>query len=159
MKDFNQISNGFIFLKATSTTAKNNFLMDCGLSIGASLFSYGYQEIHYDNLPLVNSYKISRDKIFVIAKIQNHHFTNTSDRILITLPHKVDLSGTHEEKVHLIIFKANANINTPFLNHVFEFCNGKDWNITNDMESASLICLSRIITYDDLDRSHLLPLL
>lgn len=159
MKGFNQFSNDFIFLKATPTTAHTDFHMDCGLSIGASLFPYGYQEIHDDILPPITSNNIIQGKIYVIAKTKDRDHTNISDRILIAFPCSVGISGTQEEKVRLIIFKSDATLDTPFLNHVFEFCNGKYWNINNDMQTEYFTLISRIISYENLDQDHLLPLL
>lgn len=95
MSDFNQISNDFIFLKATPTTANTDFHMDCGLSIGASLFPYGYQELHDDILPPITSNNIIPDKLFVIAKIKKRCHTNISDRILIAFPCS-NISSTQE---------------------------------------------------------------
>jgi len=164
MNNLDQLINALIFLKATQNTANTVFNFACSLSIESALFSYGYRQIHHDRLPSIISNKIEKDKIFVIAKIKNHHLTGNSDRILIALPFHIDITDmTHdkktEEKVRIIIIKPRINQEKSLLNLSFDLCNDKNWDIKKDMKTKSLICLSRIIDYEDLDERHLLPLL
>jgi len=164
MNKLDQFINTLIFIKATQNTANTVFNFACSLSIESALFSYGYRQIHHDRLPSITSSKIEEDKIFVIAKIKKHQVTSISDRVLIALPFHIDISDMihdkkTEEKVRIIIIKPRVNQEKSLINLAFDLCNDKNWDIKKDMKTKSLICLSRIIDYEDLDERHLVPLL